>query len=64
MKQTQSEERRHPLLMMKEKQLVHKAFTELAPRYEAVVDGELNTFWGWSYQDFVDQLVDRTEIPE
>ncbi len=47
---------------MKKKQLVHKAFTELAPRYEAVVDGELNAFWGWSYQDFVNQLVDRTDI--
>ena len=49
---------------MKEKQLVHKAFTELAPRYEAVVDGELRTFWGWGYQDFVDQLIGRTEILE
>jgi len=49
---------------MKERQFVHKAFTELAPRYEAVVDGELNTFWGWRYQDFVNRLVDRTEILE
>ena len=49
---------------MKERQFVHKAFTELAPRYEEVVDGELNTFWGWRYQDFVNRLVDRTEILE
>jgi ubiquinone/menaquinone biosynthesis C-methylase UbiE len=49
---------------MKEKPFVQKAFTELAPRYEEVVDGELRTFWGWSYQDFVDQLIDRTEILE
>ena len=49
---------------MKEKTFVQKAFTELAPRYEAVVDGELRTFWGWGYQDFVDQLIGRTEILE
>ena len=49
---------------MKKKQLVHKAFTELAPRYESVIDSELKTFWGWSYQDFANQLVDRTEILE
>ncbi len=49
---------------MIEKPAVRKAFTELAPRYEAVIDGELNTFWGWRYQDFIDRLVDRTEILE
>jgi len=47
---------------MKEKQVVQEAFEELASHYEETVDGELNTFWGWSYQSFVDQLVDRTEI--
>ncbi len=45
---------------MKEKQVVQEAFTELAPRYEEVVDGELKTFWGWSYNKFVDQLVEQT----
>lgn len=49
---------------MKEKQAVQEAFTELSSHYEETVDGELNTFWGWSYQEFVDQLVDRTEILE
>ena len=49
---------------MKEKQVVQEAFTELSSHYEETVDGELNTFWGWSYQSFVDQLVDRTEILE
>ncbi len=49
---------------MKEKQVVKKAFTELSSHYEETVDGELQTFWGWSYQSFVDQLVDRTEILE
>ena len=49
---------------MKEKQAVREAFTELSSHYEETVNGELNTFWGWSYQRFVDQLVDRTEILE
>jgi ubiquinone/menaquinone biosynthesis C-methylase UbiE len=49
---------------MKEKQAVQEAFSELSSHYEETVDGELNTFWGWSYQGFVDQLVDRTEILE
>ncbi len=49
---------------MKEKQAIQEAFTELATHYEETVDGELNTFWGWSYQSFVDHLVDRTVILE
>lgn len=49
---------------MKENQVVQEAFTELSSHYEKTVDDELNTFWGWSYQKFVDQLVDRTEILE
>ena len=49
---------------MKEKQVVQEAFKELSSHYEETVDSELNTFWGWSYQGFVDQLVDRTEILE
>ncbi len=47
---------------MKENQTVQEAFTELSSHYEDTVNGELQTFWGWSYQSFVDQLVDRTEI--
>ncbi len=49
---------------MKEKQAVKEAFTELSSHYEETMDSELNTFWGWSYQKFIDQLVDRTEIIE
>lgn len=41
-------------------QPVTQAFTELAPRYELVVDHELNRFWGWSYQGFVEKLVTST----
>ncbi len=47
---------------MKKNPVVHEAFTDLAPRYETVVDQELKTFWGWSYQGFVDQLIERTAI--
>ena len=36
------------------------AFTELAPRYESVVDNELQKFWGWSYQSFIDNLINNT----
>jgi len=49
---------------MKEKQVVQEAFTEFSSHYEETVNSELNTFWGWSYQSFVDQLVNRTEILE
>ena len=49
---------------MKEKQVVQEAFKELSSHYEETVDSELNTFWGWSYQGFAEQLVDRTEILE
>lgn len=49
---------------MKEKQAVQEAFTELASHYEETMESELNIFWGWSYQKFVDQLIDKTEILE
>jgi ubiquinone/menaquinone biosynthesis C-methylase UbiE len=49
---------------MKEKRAVHEAFTELAPRYENVVDEELKTFWGWSFKEYVKKLVELTEISE
>jgi ubiquinone/menaquinone biosynthesis C-methylase UbiE len=41
-----------------------ETFTELAPRYEEVVNAELNRFWGWSYTGFVNQLIQATAIPE
>lgn len=37
-------------------------FTELAPRYEEVVNAELHRFWGWSYAAFVNQLIQMTPI--
>jgi ubiquinone/menaquinone biosynthesis C-methylase UbiE len=41
-----------------------ETFTELAPRYEEVVNAELNRFWGWSYIGFVNQLIAMTPIPQ
>ncbi len=41
---------------------VIEAFSELAPRYEQVVDSELNRFWGWSYTGFVSRLLSSTSI--
>jgi 2-polyprenyl-3-methyl-5-hydroxy-6-metoxy-1,4-benzoquinol methylase len=39
-----------------------QAFKELASHYEETVDEELRKFWGWSYPDFVDQLVQRISV--
>lgn len=49
---------------MEEQDVVIEAFTELAPRYEKVVDNELNLFWGWSYVGFVDRLIESTPISD
>ena len=49
---------------MEDKQVVQDSFNEMSSHYEETMEGELNTFWGWGYQKFVDQLVDRTEILE
>jgi len=49
---------------MKEKQAVQDAFTEMSAHYEEVVDGELNLFWGWSYQNFLSELVKHTRIED
>ena len=49
---------------MKEQDVIIEAFTELAPRYENVVDNELKRFWGWSYAGFVDSLIELTPISD
>jgi ubiquinone/menaquinone biosynthesis C-methylase UbiE len=49
---------------MKEQEVVIEAFSELAPRYEKVVDNELNRFWGWSYAGFVDRMIELTPISD
>ncbi len=47
---------------MSEERVIIEAFTELSPRYEQVVDGELKRFWGWSYTGFIDNLIDLSGI--
>ena len=49
---------------MKEKQAIKKTFAEYSSHYEESMDGELNRFWGWSYQQFLEELVKRTLILE
>ena len=49
---------------MSEKQAIITAFTDLAPRYEKVVDGELKRFWGWSYDGFIENLIEMTPMAE
>jgi ubiquinone/menaquinone biosynthesis C-methylase UbiE len=47
---------------MTDKNHIIEAFTEMAPRYEQVVDSELNRFWGWSYEGFVNKLFEKTPV--
>ena len=47
---------------MEDQANIVEAFTEMAPRYERVVDLELNRFWGWSYAEFVNLLVATASI--
>lgn len=49
---------------MKTKTPLVDAFEELAPRYESVVDGELQRFWGWNYRSFIDRLLDELCISQ
>ena len=47
---------------LQEKDILVEAFTDMAPDYERKVNSELNLFWGWSYQGFVKELIERTPI--
>jgi len=47
---------------MSERHYIVEAFSELSSRYEQVVDAELQRFWGWSYDGFVDNMVNLTKI--
>jgi ubiquinone/menaquinone biosynthesis C-methylase UbiE len=47
---------------MADKTNIVEAFSEMAPRYEQVVDSELNRFWGWSYKAFVNLLLKSTPV--
>lgn len=43
---------------MSDNKAVKEAFSGLAPRYETVMNTELKLFWGWSYDEFVNQLIE------
>ena len=47
---------------MEEQDLIIEAFEELSPRYEQVVDSELNLFWGWRYAEFIRTLLQATPV--
>jgi ubiquinone/menaquinone biosynthesis C-methylase UbiE len=49
---------------MSNNEQIIRTFTEMAPNYEETVNLELNRFWGWSYQDFIRQLIKMTPINE
>jgi len=49
---------------MKEKKAIENTFHKLSTHYEESMEGELNLFWGWSYQRFLDELIKRTPIEE
>ncbi len=49
---------------MEEKKAIQEAFTEMSSHYEEVMDEELNLFWGWSYHNFLDQLIKHTSFYE
>ena len=47
---------------MHEKSDIHAAFTAMASHYEKSVDRELRLFWGWSYNDFIQNLIDKAGL--
>lgn len=47
---------------MSNKHVIVETFTELAPRYEQVVNSELQRFWGWSYIGFIENMINATQI--
>lgn len=47
---------------MKDNEYLIEAFTEMAPDYERKVNSELDFLWGWSYQAFLNVLIEKTPI--
>jgi ubiquinone/menaquinone biosynthesis C-methylase UbiE len=47
---------------LSEIQHVIDAFTEMAPHYEETVDRELRQFWGVSYDEFINRLLDKVDL--
>jgi ubiquinone/menaquinone biosynthesis C-methylase UbiE len=49
---------------MKQKENIIKTFTEMASNYEEIVNSELTRFWGISYHQFVNTLLELTPLRE
>jgi hypothetical protein len=49
---------------LNEQEHVIETFTEMAPRYESLMNNELNRFWGFSYPEFVHELIGEIEFRE
>ncbi len=49
---------------MNDKKFIVNAFSDIASHYEQVVDGELQRFWGWSYEGFIENLLRCTPLGE
>lgn len=49
---------------MNDQHFIIDAFSEIASHYEKVVDGELQRFWGWSYDGFIENLINLTSFKE
>lgn len=47
---------------MKERDRIVTAFNEMSQRYETKMNNELNRFWGWSYEEFVNILLENVQI--
>ena len=47
---------------MNEQEHVIETFTEMASRYEKLMNNELNRFWGFSYPEFVHELIGEIEF--
>jgi ubiquinone/menaquinone biosynthesis C-methylase UbiE len=47
---------------MKERDRIVTAFSEMSQRYETKMNNELNRFWGWSYEEFVNSLLKNVQI--
>jgi ubiquinone/menaquinone biosynthesis C-methylase UbiE len=45
-----------------EQQDIIATFSEMAPRYESLMNNELNKFWGIDYKDFVSRLLSDINI--
>jgi ubiquinone/menaquinone biosynthesis C-methylase UbiE len=43
---------------LEEQQQIIETFTEMAPRYEGLMNNELNRFWGFSYEGFVREFLE------